>query len=181
MAARKVLAPPARSSEPTPKLTEEAKVYVVTSMALWKTPTEILKVLAEEFGTPISTPALYNYDPRNPNCPERWKDLHAATRKAYVEGVANLAGSSKAWRIDQLLGLHERAKAAGNLVLAAALLKQIAEDHGDVYTKVRELTGPGGTPLAGNVVTIDAGSLLAGLRGETAAPPVAAPALEPPE
>lgn len=136
--------PPPRNA---PKLSEEARVYVVTAMALWRPEAEILKRLAEEFtpvgAKPVSQQALWSYNPLNPKCPPRWKKLHAATREAWTKDLAAVGVYHQKYRISQLHRMAERALEKGNYPLAASLLKQAAEDVGLCYTNRRDLTSAG--------------------------------------
>jgi len=154
MADRKVNVP-TRSSEAVPKLSEDAKHYVVTSLAMWRGPTEILRVLAEDYGTPISAPGLWHYDPRNPECPKRWRDLHATTRAAFVANVSEIAIANPAWRLKERERLyrHVAEKANPNVPLATEILDQAARDAGGAFgNRLRvEESGPNGGPIEHSV------------------------------
>ena len=146
-----------------PKLSEEARIYVVTALALWRPEAEILKRLAEEFtppgAKPVSQQALWSYNPANPHCPPRWKKLHAETREAWTKDLAEVGAYHQKYRVSQLHRMSERALEKGNFVLSAALLKQAAEDLGGSYTNRRDLTTagekiePGGSVYVNPVVS----------------------------
>lgn len=172
-------------TESEPKLSEEQQIYVVSCLASFKTLDWIVKDVAERFGVSLTKQAVWYYSPANPGCPERWKNLFDEVRTDREKNIARIASANLWYRTEMLDEMLHDAKERGNKVLAAALARQIAEDTGGVYTKTREFTGPGGTPLMSGAVSISAVDLMASLRCEPAAAAQSGPIVpedpEPPE
>jgi hypothetical protein len=79
------------------KLTTEQKEHVVQRLAGFETPGAIAQDLWEQCGVMISRNAIERYDPtRWRKCPERWKRLFFATRRAIIEDKA--AAGAAMWR-----------------------------------------------------------------------------------
>lgn len=112
-------------------------------LACYETPTEVATAVKEEFGIELDrqTVARYNPDTRGCDAAREWRDLFAATRKAYIEDMAGVAIAGQAFRVRELEKLFTQAKRSRNSKLAAELLRQAAEELGGVYTNTRALTG----------------------------------------
>ncbi|PLU18353.1 hypothetical protein BMJ31_20250, partial [Sinorhizobium medicae] len=63
------------------------------------------------------------------------------------EDTATIAISHRAVRLRALQRMAEKAEIQSNMVLAASLLKQAAEEVGNAYTNRRELTRKDGKDL----------------------------------
>jgi hypothetical protein len=90
------------------------------------------------------------YDPTKragSNLAEKWKLLFEETRKTFLEDTATIAISHRAVRLRALQRMADKAENQGNMVLAASLMKQAAEEVGNAYTNRRELTGKDGKDL----------------------------------
>lgn len=133
------------------KLTEEAKRFVVAALACFDSPATVARAVKEEFGVEIRRQSIEAYDPTKragANCAEKWKALFHETRKAFIEDTAGIGISHKSMRLRALQRMFDLAEARGNLAMMQSILKQAAEEAGGAYTNKRELTGPGGQPLA---------------------------------
>lgn len=134
------------------KLTEEQKTFIVQRVAMFDSPSTVADAFKDEFKVVIPRQQVEDYDPaKRPKLHDQWKALHDATRKAFLEETAKVPTAHRAVRIRKLDRMAEKAESKGNMVLAAALLKQIAEEVGDAYTNRRELTGKGGAPIAASL------------------------------
>jgi hypothetical protein len=126
------------------KLTREQQTYVVQALACFDTPTVVAAALKKDFDIVFSPQAIEVYDPNKRagrHLAVRWKTLFEETRKAFLEDTALIAISHRAVRLRDLQRMKEKAEERGNIVLAASLLKQAAEESGGVYTNRRELAG----------------------------------------
>lgn len=136
-----------------PALTEDVQTFIVQRLAMYDTPTEIVDAVKQEFDLELPRQQVFNYDPEKAGKkpPKRWCDLHAATRKAFLEETAQLPLAHRAVRVRELVKLYEGAKKQGNRVLAADMLERIAKETGNAYTNKREHSGPGGAPIPHSV------------------------------
>lgn len=132
------------------KLSEEHKAFVVQALACFDTPKTVADALRKEFGVVLTPQSIEAYDPTKRagrRASEKWKQLFAATRKAFLEDTAEIAISHRPVRLRALQRMAAAAEDQRNLALAASLLEQAAKEVGDAYTNRRELTGKNGTPL----------------------------------
>lgn len=132
------------------KLNPGQQAYVVQCLACFDTLATIKANLKEIHGVEVSVQAIECYDPNKhagKNLAERWKTLFADTRKDFLDDTANIGISHKAVRLRALNRMAQKAEDSGNSVLAAQLLKQAAEEVGNVYSNRRELTGKDGKDL----------------------------------
>ena len=113
-------------------LTDDIKVFIVRGLARFDTPSEVVEAVKANFGVEISRQHVYTYDPRCSPAP-RWRDLHAATRAAFLQEQSEIGIVHKLVRLRMLDRMSHRAEARGNLALAAAFLEQAAKECGGVY------------------------------------------------
>src|SRR5687767_11907269 len=111
------------------------KTLLVQRLAVWDTPSEAATALKAECGLEISPQRAEAYDPtkragRRLSRPLR--ELFEATRKRFLAELGDLPAANKAVRVRRLERMSVNAEGKGNYVLAAALLKQIAEEVGNV-------------------------------------------------
>jgi hypothetical protein len=132
------------------KLSEEVKTFIVQSLACFDTPSIVVDTVRKEFGETITRQSVEGYDPTKragSNLAEKWKLLFEETRKTFLEDTATIAISHRAVRLRALQRMADKAENQGNMVLAASLMKQAAEEVGNAYTNRRELTGKDGKDL----------------------------------
>jgi hypothetical protein len=132
------------------KLTDEARTYVVQSLACFDPPSIVAANVKKEFGFLITPQGCEVYNPERRagrNLAEKWKALFAETRKTFLENTAEIGISHRAVRLRALGRMADRAETQGNLALAAQLHEQAAKEVGNAYTNRRELTGRDGKDL----------------------------------
>lgn len=132
------------------KLSVEQQTYVVQALACFDTPAVVVAALKKDFNVAVSAQAVEVYDPNKKagrKLSNRWKALFEETRKTFLEDTAAIAISHRAVRLRTLQRMAEKAENQGNMVLAASLMKQAAEEVGNAYTNRRELTGKDGKDL----------------------------------
>ncbi|MGK9262598.1 DUF2280 domain-containing protein [Sinorhizobium meliloti] len=132
------------------KLSDEVKTFIVQSLACFDTPSIVVEAVRKEYGETITRQSVEGYDPTKKagsNLAEKWKLLFEETRKTFLEDTATIAISHRAVRLRALQRMAEKAETQGNMVLAASLMKQAAEEVGNAYTNRRELTGKDGKDL----------------------------------
>ncbi|MDX0182548.1 DUF2280 domain-containing protein [Sinorhizobium meliloti] len=133
-----------------PKYSDQVKTYVVQALACFDTPAVVAKSVKAEFDVVISPQAVEAYDPTKRagrKLSQRFRLLFEETRKTFLEDTATIAISHRAVRLRALQRMAEKAETQGNMVLAASLMKQAAEEVGNAYTNRRELTGKDGKDL----------------------------------
>jgi len=135
----------ARSREE--KLTEEAKVFVVQSLACFDPPSVVVKAIKDDFQVDITGQAIESYDPTKragKGVAEKWRLLFWETREAFLKDTAKIGIANRAVRLRALERMAARAEKQGNLALAKDLHEQAAKEVGDVYTNTRKLAGHDG-------------------------------------
>lgn len=133
-----------------PKLTDEARTFVVQSLAMFDAPSAVAAAVRKEFALEITPQSVEGYDPTKragAKLSDKWKALFEETRKTFLEDTSRIGISHRAVRLRALHRMAEKAEGQGNVGLAAQLHKQAAEEMGNAYTNKRELTGKDGDPL----------------------------------
>jgi hypothetical protein len=132
------------------KLSDEVKTYIVQALACFDSPSIVAAAVKKEFGVDVSRQLVESHDPNKKaasGLAPKWKVLFEETRKTFLEDTATIAISHRAVRLRALQRMAEKAENQGNMVLAASLMKQAAEEVGNAYTNRRELTGKDGKDL----------------------------------
>jgi hypothetical protein len=133
-----------------PKLTDEARAFVVQSLAMFDAPGVVAKAVKNEFGFTITPQGCEAYDPTKragAKLHEKWRALFNETRETFLKDTATIGVSHRAFRLRVLQRMVDKAETVGNHDLAARLLEQAAKEMGDAFTNRRELNGKGGGPL----------------------------------
>lgn len=134
------------------RLTEDVKRTIVMELACYRTPSEVAEVVREKHGIEITRQQAFEYDPngsRGHEVAKKWKDLYAATRKAFLKDTSQIPIAQRAYRLRELNDMAQRTKANGNYVLAAQLMEQAAKESGDVYTNRQKVDVSGKLVLDG--------------------------------
>ncbi|MDW9782781.1 DUF2280 domain-containing protein [Sinorhizobium meliloti] len=132
------------------KLSDEVKTYIVQALACFDSPSVVAAAVKKEFGVDVSRQLVQSHEPNKKaasGLAPKWKALFGETRKTFLEDTATIAISHRAVRLRALQRMAEKAEIQSNMVLAASLLKQAAEEVGNAYTNRRELTGKDGKDL----------------------------------
>lgn len=122
------------------ELTEEQQVFIVQMLACYKTPSQVVELVKEEFeGLTVSRQRVQYYDPtkgKDKGLAQKHKAIFKSTRKAYLAGIPEVGVANLRYRLDKIQGVVERAEAqkGKNDFLLLQALKQAAEDAGGCYT-----------------------------------------------
>jgi hypothetical protein len=140
-------------------LPDEVKASIVQQLACYDTPSVVVKAIKEEFDLVVTPQQVEAYDPgkrAGRSLSEEWRALFAATREAFLADTAAIGISHKVVRLRTLARLAEKAERAGNMVLVASLLEQVAKECGDAFTNKRQVenTGKDGAPLIDGGITV---------------------------
>lgn len=133
-------------------LSDEVKTFIVMQLASFDPPSVVAESVKQEFGITVSRQVVSTYDPATKSgarLGERWKVLFERARKDFRESTDDIPLASKAVRVRTLNRMAMKAVEKNNAPLAASLMKQIAEEMGDVFTNrhKHELTGKNGGPI----------------------------------
>lgn len=126
------------------KLPDDAKVFVVQALACYDPPSVVAAAVKQEWGVEITPQGVECYDPTKRagrQLSQKLRLLFEETRKTFRENTAEIGIANRAVRLRMLERLAMKAEKQGALGLAAQLLKQAAEEVGDVYTNKRQLDG----------------------------------------
>ncbi|MCO4316331.1 DUF2280 domain-containing protein [Phyllobacterium sp. 21LDTY02-6] len=132
------------------KLSDEVKTYIVQAVACFDSPSVVAAAVKKEMGIEVSRQLVESHDPNKKaasGLAPKWRALFEETRKTFLEDTATIAISHRAVRLRALQRMADKAETQGNMVLAASLMKQAAEEIGNAYTNRRELTGKDGKDL----------------------------------
>jgi len=132
------------------KISAGGKTFIAQSLACFDTPMTVVAAVKKEFGVDVSRQLVETYDPTKKAgyaLSQTWRDLFKSTREAFLEDTAEIAISHRAVRLRALQRMAEKAETQGNMVLAASLMRQAAEEMGGALTNRRELTGKDGKDL----------------------------------
>lgn len=131
-----------------PKLTEAQRRFLTQRLAMYDTPTEAAEALKEEYGVEISRQLAARHDPtvaQGEGLNAKLKALFHETRERFLRDVEQVPISHRVVRLKELQRLYQGNKR--NPTVAAQLLKQAAEEVGNVYSNRREVTGKDGAPV----------------------------------
>jgi hypothetical protein len=124
-------------------LTDEIRTFIVHRLACFDTPTQVVEDVKTHFGIEISRQNVYAYDPKaSQRVGPRWKELHAATRQAYLREVAEVGIAQKVVRLAMLDRMAHRAMADNYFIKTAAFLEQAAKECGGLYESRRSAVLP---------------------------------------
>jgi hypothetical protein len=112
------------------------KVFIVRGLAHYGTPSDVAEAVRVNFGVEITRQQVHAYDPacRKPPA-QRWRDLHAATRQAYLKEMSGIGVAQKAFRLRMLDRMARASEERNRLVLAAGFLEQAAKECGGIYER----------------------------------------------
>lgn len=138
------------------RLSQKHKVFVVERLACYDAPSEVREAFRDRFGETISLSQIVYYDPTSSQgsreLAQEWKDLFQKTRRRFVEDTSGIAIAQKAYRLQRLGRIADKAGKMGNMVLEMDALEQAAKEAGDAYTNRREMDlTSDGEPLSGVV------------------------------
>lgn len=117
------------------RLKKEHKLYIVRSLAVFNTPTEVANAIKVEFGLDLKPQNIEVYDPTK----RAGRDLSAElkqefeeTREEYLAKPQNIPIANLTVRLKRMEDQYQRH--AKNPVVALNTLKQAAEDAGGKFT-----------------------------------------------
>lgn len=132
------------------KLSSKVQAYIVTRLAQFATPKEVIGEVKELYGIDVSAAQVHHYRIDRPDGKPavRWVALAEETRTRYRAAADELAITQLRWRLERLEEMVRTAIDRKNFPLAATLLEQAAKDHGGAFTNVRNVKGSADEALA---------------------------------
>lgn len=127
-----------------PKLTDEARAFVVCALAAFDPPGIVAAAVRKEFGVSITAQSVEGYDPTKragAKLSERWKQMFEKARKAFLEDTSTIPISHRATRLRALGRMAATAEEKGNFALAAQLHEQAAKECGEAFTNRHRVDG----------------------------------------
>lgn len=121
-------------------LTEPEKREIVTRLACFEGISEIIADFRER-GLELHHKQVGGYDPTKSyfEAGEWARELFIAKRKTYVEDASAIPIANRAFRLNELQGMLQKAKRSRNWKLAADLIEQASKEVGGAYSNIREL------------------------------------------
>lgn len=133
-----------------PRLTEAQKVFIVTRLACYDSPSEVVEACRQEFGLDVDRGQVWTYDAATPANRGRMSAelvaLFDDTRKRFLDEVTDVPIANKAVRLRKLQQLVD-GLLTGTLkvpaALVAQLLEQAAKESGDAFTNRHKIEHSG--------------------------------------
>lgn len=130
------------------KLSERQKLVVVQALAEFLSPTEVVEMVNSQYGINLSLTAVMHYDPRTAqgaNLAAGLKEHFWKCREKFRDDMYNTVPyANRVVRLRSLSQYVDKLAKGGNVLGAAELLKQLAQDEGQMFTNRREVSGPKG-------------------------------------
>jgi hypothetical protein len=127
-----------QDGETMASLTDEVKEFIVKRLACYDTPSEVIEAVNVNFSVTVSRQQVHRYDPNCSDPPaQRWKDLHAQTRQAWLRKVAEIGVAQKAVRLAMIDRMARNCMANNRIDRALDCLEQAAKECGGMYENRR--------------------------------------------
>ena len=119
------------------RLPEAVKRRIVEHLACYRTPADVVDLVAEEFDITLSARHVRAYDPTSFQFAgsDRWTVYHRTVRRRCVEQLGEIAIAHKAYRMRQLQQIFDAATDRGNYREALKALEQAAKEMGGWYLR----------------------------------------------
>lgn len=123
------------------------KVFIVTALARFHTPTEVAEAVQQEFGLEVTRQQVDYYNPKTSTgrdrLAKRWKELHEEARRRYLGQVEEVAVAHERWRLEKLEKIVRDRMDRMDHGTAMKALEQAARERGKAYTNVTDLQSKG--------------------------------------
>lgn len=146
MARPKTRSPKTRGSK---ALTEAQQRWIVCRFACHGRLGEVMAEFEQEFGKPITTTTLRNYDMRNIRDAEhakergvaKWYPVFKDAQKEYAASIANIPIADATYRLTKIDEMFALAWDRRNFKMAKDLLEQAAKETGGAFSNRRQVEG----------------------------------------
>lgn len=130
-------------------LSDDVKTAIVQALACYEMPSDVVRLIREDFDVEVSRQAVETYDPTKhagAALSPAYRAIFEATRDRYLSEAGKIGIAHQPVRLRNLQRLAGKAEAAGNLALAASITEQAAKEIGGFYARHR----PQGRRMSGN-------------------------------
>jgi hypothetical protein len=121
------------------RIDERLRRFIVIQLASFRTPTEVVKDVAEQYDVSVSRQQVERYNPTRvagKSVAKKWEALFHAARKTYLEDVARHGVAHRAYRMERLQRLLE-SHSGRNPMLVLQILSQAAQETVDAELEER--------------------------------------------
>jgi len=146
---QQTLAPDA-ARRPRELWSDEVKRFAIELLACFRTPTETVRAIKEQFDLDVTRQEVHAYDASKASrgrLSEPLRELYWQCRNEYLSQVQGVGIGNQKHRLALLERLLDMAMERGALALAADIIKQCAQEVGGVFTNARVITGREGGPI----------------------------------
>jgi hypothetical protein len=136
-----------------PRLNQAIQTFIVQSLACFRTPSEVVTAVKDEFNVSVTRPQVQFYDPTKRasqnGLAKKWEKIFKETRDQYIDDLAAVGVAHQRYRLDIIQDVVNRQLSSKlkNEVLLLDAVERAAKEVGGAYTNKRELTGKDGAPL----------------------------------
>lgn len=131
-------------------LKEHVKLFIVTRLACFNTPTEVAEAVKEEFSLVIDRSHVGAYDPtihKGRELGQKYRKVFEETRAAFLAETMERPIASRAYRLDRLQNSYNYFVSKKNYIAANQVLEQAAKEVGNYYTNKIKVGGDTENPL----------------------------------
>jgi hypothetical protein len=111
----------------------DVKLFIVTALACFDSPEQVITAVEQEFGLVVSKQQLGAYNPvtvAEKRLSAKLKKVFEETRKSFLEKVSDIPIANQSYRLRAMNRLFLKAEAQGNTAVASQLLEQAAKRPG---------------------------------------------------
>lgn len=123
-------------------LQKPVKTFIVTQLGRFESARSVIDMVKERFGLTLTHQQISNYDPATKSGERLSPELKAifeSEREKFRKDIDAIPIANKAVRLAMLQRAALEAQKVGNRNQMAALVKQAAEEVGEVYTNKRSM------------------------------------------
>lgn len=119
------------------RIPEAIKRRLVELLGCYYTPSEVARLIHQEFDMLLTARHVRAYDPTSFQfvAARRWEEYFWAARKRFEQEIADVPIAHRAFRLRRLTVLFDRAFEKGDLTEARSCLEQAAKEVGERYRR----------------------------------------------
>lgn len=125
-------------------LNDDVKVFIITALACFDSPKQVIADVKERFGLVVTYQQLQAYDTKHDagkRMSKRFQKIFEDTRAKFLKDVSDIPIAQQSYRLRVLDRLARKAEERGNVVVVASLMEQAAKESGGSYTNKVNLGG----------------------------------------
>ncbi len=128
------------------ELPDDVKRAIVQALACYDTPSDVARMVKDDFGLVVSRQAVERYDPTKragATLSPEMRAIFDATRARLLSDLAEIGIAHRTVRLRRLQRLADKAESMGAMALAAKMLEQAAREMGGTFTNALAVSGDG--------------------------------------